>query len=48
LTGTPGTHGKAVTFTLRKGVTYHDGTPFDAESVKWNIDRYRTTDGSAR
>ncbi len=34
--------GKTVTFTLRKDVKYHDGTPFDAESVKWNIDRYRT------
>ncbi|MBV9131894.1 MAG: ABC transporter substrate-binding protein [Chloroflexi bacterium] len=40
--------GKKVTFTLRKGVKYHDGSAFDADSVKWNIDRYRTTDGSAR
>jgi peptide/nickel transport system substrate-binding protein len=40
--------GKKVTFSLKKGVKYHDGTPFDAESVKWNIDRYRSTDGSAR
>jgi peptide/nickel transport system substrate-binding protein len=40
--------GKAVTFSLRKGVKYHDGTDFDAESVKWNIDRYRLTDDSAR
>jgi peptide/nickel transport system substrate-binding protein len=40
--------GKKVTFSLRKGVKYHDGTPFDADSVKWNIDRYRNTDGSAR
>ena len=40
--------GKQVTFTLRKGVKYHDGSVFDAESVKWNIDRYRTTDASAR
>src|SRR6266540_888521 len=40
--------GKAVTFSLRKDVKYHDGSPFDAESVKWNIDRYRTTEGSAR
>jgi peptide/nickel transport system substrate-binding protein len=40
--------GKKVTFSLRKGVNYHDGTPFDADSVKWNIDRYRNTDGSAR
>ena len=40
--------GKAVTFTLHQGVKYHDGTPFDAESVKWNIDRYRLTEGSFR
>src|SRR5205823_4081335 len=33
---------------LRKGVKYHDGTDFDAESVKWNIDRYRSTEGSGR
>ena len=40
--------GKSITFSLRKDVKYHDGTPFDAESVKWNIDRYRNTDDSAR
>ena len=42
------TDGKTVTFTLRDDVTYHDGTKFDADSVKWNIDRYRTTAGSQR
>ncbi|HEV7663953.1 MAG TPA: ABC transporter substrate-binding protein [Chloroflexota bacterium] len=40
--------GKQVTFNLRNGVKYQDGSPFDADSVKWNIDRYRTTDASAR
>lgn len=40
--------GKTVTFTLRTDVKYHDGTAFDAASVKWNIDRYRTAQGSAR
>lgn len=40
--------GKSVTFSLRNDVTYHDGTKFDAASVKWNIDRYRTAQGSAR
>src|SRR5438874_3742321 len=40
--------GKTVTFTLRKDVKYHDGTAFDAESVKWNIDRYIQTKGSLR
>jgi peptide/nickel transport system substrate-binding protein len=40
--------GRQVTFSLRKDVKYHDGAAFDAESVKWNIDRYRTTQGSAR
>ena len=27
------------TFTLRTGVTFQDGTPFNAEAVKWNYDR---------
>jgi peptide/nickel transport system substrate-binding protein len=40
--------GKTVTFSLKKGVKFHDGTDFDAESVKWNVDRYRLTDDSAR
>lgn len=31
--------GKRITFTLRQGVTFQDGTPFDAAAVKWNIDR---------
>ncbi|WRZ95268.1 ABC transporter substrate-binding protein [Streptomyces sp. NBC_01007] len=28
------------TFTLRKGVTFQDGTSFDADSVIFNLDRY--------
>ncbi|HET7879571.1 MAG TPA: ABC transporter substrate-binding protein [Acetobacteraceae bacterium] len=31
--------GKRIVFTLREGVTFQDGTPFDATSVKWNIDQ---------
>ncbi len=42
------TDGKTVTFTLRDDVTYHDGTKFDADSVKWNIERYIKTAGSQR
>ena len=31
--------GKTWTFTLRDGVTFQDGTPFDAEAVKYNLER---------
>ena len=40
--------GKSVTFNLKTGVKYQDGTAFDAESVKWNLDRYRLTKESFR
>lgn len=30
-----------VTFTLREGVVFHDGTPFDADAVKVSLDRAR-------
>jgi len=40
--------GKTYTFNLRTDVKYQDGTQFDAASVKWNLDRYRTTKGSFR
>ena len=34
-------NGKTYTFTLRKGVTFHDGTPFTSATVKFSLDRAR-------
>ncbi len=33
---------------LRPGVTFHDGTPFDAAAVKFNLDRHVSLPGSFR
>ena len=32
--------GREVTFVIRKGVTFTDGTPLDAEAVRYSLDRY--------
>ncbi|MEK9970820.1 MAG: ABC transporter substrate-binding protein, partial [Ferrovibrio sp.] len=39
---------KSLTFKLRPNVTFHDGEKFDAEAVKYNIERHKTLQGSQR
>ena len=36
---TPARDGRSVTFKLRRDVKFHDGTPFNADAVKFNFDR---------
>jgi len=31
--------GRTLTIRLRRGITFHDGTPFNAEAVKFNLER---------
>ena len=40
--------GTELTMQLREGVTFHDGTPFDADAVVANIDRSQTLEESRR
>ena len=42
------TDDRTLTFTLRKGVKFQDGTDFNADAVKFNIDRYLTAPDSVR
>jgi peptide/nickel transport system substrate-binding protein len=39
---------RSVTLRLRPGVKFHDGEPFNAEAVRFNIDRHLTVAGSFR
>ncbi len=39
---------KAITFTLRDGVSFTDGTPFNAEAVCFNFDRWYNFTGPAQ
>src|SRR5437879_1254583 len=39
---------KALTLKLRSGVTFHDGEKFDAQAVKFNLERHKNMPGSNR
>lgn len=39
--------GRSWTLTLRQGVTFHDGAPFNAEAVKINLDRFLSPESRA-
>jgi peptide/nickel transport system substrate-binding protein len=41
---TPNEDATEWTCTLREGVTFHDGTPFNADAVVFNFERWRFTD----
>ncbi|WP_179956858.1 ABC transporter substrate-binding protein [Amycolatopsis anabasis] len=43
----PSNDNKTWTFTLRKGVKFHDGTPFNAAAVCFNFDRWFNMKGQA-
>ncbi|MBI2159897.1 MAG: ABC transporter substrate-binding protein [Candidatus Rokubacteria bacterium] len=40
--------GRTVTIKLRPGVKFNDGTPMDAEAVRFSLDRHRALKGSTR
>jgi peptide/nickel transport system substrate-binding protein len=40
--------GLVYTFHLRQDVVFHDGTPFDAQAVKFNLDRISSPETSSR
>ena len=40
--------GRTITIKLRSGVKFNDGTPMDAESVRFSLERHRTLKGSNR
>jgi peptide/nickel transport system substrate-binding protein len=41
-------NGRSVVIKLRANVKFHDGEPFNAEAVRFNIERHLTTQGSFR
>ncbi|MES2433146.1 MAG: ABC transporter substrate-binding protein [Pseudomonadota bacterium] len=39
--------GRVLKLDLREGVTFHDGAPWNAEAMKWNLDRWIKDEGNS-
>lgn len=39
--------GRVLKLDLREGVSFHDGAPWNADAMKWNLDRWIRDEGNS-